>query len=328
MFDRADGSLVRVGARIRAGAQPGVRAGHTSQAIQVLAEAAGAAEDGTRARLDTERGVLAAIRGDVSEAAASGRATLANPVAPPDTRVAASVSLALALAMTGDCDGVARFLDDAYAAADAQRTHLPLPTEQIGVMHLCALCAGGRIAEAVELAAAGDADGGSYLSQPAISGDGRFVAFTSRVAFDPADTGSGGEIYLVDRERTAGPPGATCTTDFTDVSETDVHAANICRLVELEVTVGTTPTTYGPAQSVSRAEMASFLARAAELEGVEGTGFTDVDPDNVHTPNIYAVRDAGITTGVTPTTFEPDGNVRRDQMASFLVRMIDVIDAA
>lgn len=74
------------------------------------------------------------------------------------------MSLALALAMTGDCDGVARLLDDAYAAADAQRTHLPLPTEQIGVMHLCALCAGGRIAEAVELAAAGvDRSAGSAM---------------------------------------------------------------------------------------------------------------------------------------------------------------------
>ena len=176
-----------------------------------------------------------------------------------------------------------------------------------------------------------------------------------------------------------------CQLPFDDVSATSVHAANICRLVELEVTGGTTPTTYSPNQqvtraqmatfltralslpagtgeqfpdvdpssvharnilsirdagitqgradgtydpngTVTRAEMASFLARAAGLEGVDGTGFNDVDPNNVHTPNIYAVRDAEITTGTSATTYNPDGNVRRDQMASFLIRMIDFIN--
>lgn len=138
--------------------------GQPSLAIRVLAEAAEVADDATRARLDTERAVLAAIRGDFSEADASGRAILANPVASPDSRAAAYVSLALARAMTADCDGIAGLLDDAYAAADAQRTHRPLPAEQIGVMHLCALCASGRISEAVELSETGvDRTAGSAI---------------------------------------------------------------------------------------------------------------------------------------------------------------------
>jgi DNA-binding CsgD family transcriptional regulator len=125
------------------------------RATRILADAAGAADDATRARLDTERGVLAAIRGDFSDAQSSGRAILANPAASPKSRAAAYVSLALARAMTGDCDGVYALLDDAYAAARATRVELPLAAEQIGVMHLCALCASGRVIEAVELSDAG-----------------------------------------------------------------------------------------------------------------------------------------------------------------------------
>lgn len=203
---------------------------------------------------------------------------------------------------------------------------------------------------------------------------------------------AGGTLYLYREEQVLAIDGSgglaiadQCELPFTDVSITSTHGANICRLVELEITGGTTPTTYSPNQqvtraqmatflaraldlpagtgqqfpdvdassvhapnilairtagitqgradgtydpsgTVTRAEMASFLARSADLDGVNGSGFNDVDPGNVHTPNIYAVRDAEITTGVTATTFNPDGNVRRDQMASFLIRMLDFIN--
>ena len=204
--------------------------------------------------------------------------------------------------------------------------------------------------------------------------------------------GSDGTLYLHREEQLIAIDGSgglavedQCQLPFDDVSITSTHGANICRLVELEVTGGTTATTYSPSQqvtraqmatfltralglpagtgqqfpdvdpgsvhapnilairdagitqgradgtydpggTVTRAEMASFLARAAGLEGVDGTGFDDVDPTNDHTPNIYAVRDAQITTGTSASTYNPDGNVRRDQMASFLIRMIDVLD--
>jgi hypothetical protein len=122
------------------------------------------------------------------------------------------------------------------------------------------------------------------------------------------------------------PPSST--NRFPDVDPGSVHAPGINAIAEAGITLGRADGTYDPNGSVTRAEMASFLARAAQLEGVQGTGFTDVDPTNVHTPNIYAVRDAEITTGVTATTFDPDGNVTRAQMASFLIRTIEAIDGA
>ena len=123
---------------------------------------------------------------------------------------------------------------------------------------------------------------------------------------------------------------ADCELPFDDVEEhRNVHAVAICRLVQLEFTGGTTPTTYSPRDNVSRAQMASFLARALALGPIEdpdADAFPDVNPNNVHTRRIYAVRDAGITTGLTPTTFGPNTDVRRDQMASLIIRLVDYLD--
>lgn len=129
--------------------------GQPTAALQILADAMSGSDDATRARLENERGVIAAIRGDFSDAMSSGRTILADRSASPESRAVAYVSLALALAMTADCDGVRDLLDEAYAAARATQVRLPLPAEQIGVMHLCCLCASGSIAEAVELSDAG-----------------------------------------------------------------------------------------------------------------------------------------------------------------------------
>jgi len=52
--------------------------------------------------------------------------------------------------------------------------------------------------------------------------------------------------------------------------------------------------------------------------------FTDVDPDSVHAPAIAALVGAGITTGITEDTFGPSLIVRRDQMASFLARALEL----
>ena len=51
------------------------------------------------------------------------------------------------------------------------------------------------------------------------------------------------------------------------------------------------------------------------------TRFGDVGPAEVRTTGCLA--DRGITAGVTPTTYDPGGVVRRDQMTAFLSRWLD-----
>jgi hypothetical protein len=73
---------------------------------------------------------------------------------------------------------------------------------------------------------------------------------------------------------------------------------------------------------VRRDEMASFLARAFGLAAA-ASPFTDTG-GNVHEANIGAIASAEITLGCAAGRFCPSGLVRRDEMASFLARGLDL----
>lgn len=63
-----------------------------------------------------------------------------------------------------------------------------------------------------------------------------------------------------------------------------------------------------------------------DVDDTEPT-FPDVDPDSVHADSIARIAAAGVTTGRTEDAFDPAGTVFRDQMASFLIRTIDLREA-
>ncbi|MYI52661.1 MAG: S-layer homology domain-containing protein [Acidimicrobiaceae bacterium] len=78
---------------------------------------------------------------------------------------------------------------------------------------------------------------------------------------------------------------------------------------------------------MSRAEMASFLVRALDLEPADApAGFVDVDASSVHAASVEALFAAGVTAGcgTEPLRFCPDRAVSRAEMASFLVRALDL----
>ena len=99
------------------------------------------------------------------------------------------------------------------------------------------------------------------------------------------------------------------------------HEANINAVAAAGVTLGIGDQQFDPSGSVSRAQMASFLARALEIPASDSNIFTD-DDGNPHEANINAVAEAGITLGcdATGVNYCPLEGVRRDQMASFLGR--------
>jgi hypothetical protein len=120
------------------------------------------------------------------------------------------------------------------------------------------------------------------------------------------------------------PPAASA--GFTDVPQDSVHAAAIDAAVAAGIVEGRGDGTFEPDAPVRRDQMATLLARAAGLAPIPGPGFDDVDPDSVHAPRINALAAAGITQGVTPTTFAPTATVTRAQMAAFLTRTLQVTD--
>jgi 2-keto-3-deoxy-6-phosphogluconate aldolase len=66
--------------------------------------------------------------------------------------------------------------------------------------------------------------------------------------------------------------------------------------------------------------MASFLVRAFDLPAVAGNRFADVG--GVHTANINALAEAGITFGCGGDNYCPTASVTRAQMGSFLARAL------
>ena len=82
----------------------------------------------------------------------------------------------------------------------------------------------------------------------------------------------------------------------------------------------TDPLRYCPDSPVTRAQMASFLVRAFDLEEAPAAGFADVDERSVHAGAIDALAASGITAGCSadPLLFCPNNQVTRGQMASFL----------
>ena len=115
-------------------------------------------------------------------------------------------------------------------------------------------------------------------------------------------------------------------TPFVDVLESSPEAQAIACIYALGITTGTSPTTYSPGADVSRAQMASFLARLYKATTgtdapVADTPFTDVETTSSAYNDIGRIYGLGITTGTTPTTYSPGANVNRAQMASFLARL-------
>src|SRR4051812_16695038 len=104
----------------------------------------------------------------------------------------------------------------------------------------------------------------------------------------------------------------------------DVHKPSVdCAFAE-GIALGQTDGTFGPALTTTRGQMASFVVRALHAAGYtlpasKASGFTDIG-GNEHKADIEQLATIGIVHGTTPTTYSPDDPVRRDQMASFLVR--------
>ncbi|MFP3916152.1 MAG: S-layer homology domain-containing protein, partial [Actinomycetota bacterium] len=108
-----------------------------------------------------------------------------------------------------------------------------------------------------------------------------------------------------------------------------VHESDINGLAAADITRGCDPpdnTRFCPTQSVTRAQMASFVVRALELPASSDGPFRDVG-GTVHASDIDALAAAGITRGCNPPDNDlycPTQPVTRAQMASFLVRALSL----
>ena len=109
---------------------------------------------------------------------------------------------------------------------------------------------------------------------------------------------------------------------FVDVPTGAYYYDAVAWAVENGVTNGTSATTFGPDVTCTRAQMVTFLWRAAGSPEPENTvnPFTDVSASAYYYDAVLWAVGEGITNGTSATTFSPDATVTRGQTVTFLWR--------
>ena len=121
-------------------------------------------------------------------------------------------------------------------------------------------------------------------------------------------------------------PSAPRSGTFEDL-DGSVHRDSIEALAAIGVVDGTTRTRFEPRAVVSRGEFAGIVARAADHAAGAKTrtvapAFSDV-AGSPYRDGIASASALSLVSGRGDGTFDPDGDVRRDQAASMLVRLLD-----
>jgi len=127
--------------------------------------------------------------------------------------------------------------------------------------------------------------------------------------------------------------GVDCSTSqphsFVDVAVSSFAYDSIGCIYALEVTTGTSSTTYSPAGLVTREQMGAFLGRFFEtVTGMECGGahpFVDVAESSFAFDSVGCIYGLGVTTGTSSTSYAPGESVTREQMAAFLERLYNAV---
>jgi len=119
---------------------------------------------------------------------------------------------------------------------------------------------------------------------------------------------------------------ANPTAPYTDVPVNNGFVNFITRMKTLAITSGCDANNYCPDGNTTRGQMAVFIIRA--LHGGDNFPFEavpffdDVPANHPFFKWIQKMREYGITSGCTGTSYCPDSNVTRGQMAVFIVRAL------
>ncbi len=115
----------------------------------------------------------------------------------------------------------------------------------------------------------------------------------------------------------------TAATSFADVPANAYFADAVKWAVDKGITNGLSDTTFGPYESCTRAQIVTFLWRAAgSPEPKTMSSFTDVPASAYYAKAVAWAVENGITNGMTETTFAPNATCTRGQSVTFLHRVL------
>ncbi len=159
---------------------------------------------------------------------------------------------------------------------------------------------------------------GSLYDVVAISSDGSIDKMVGKcVLIDGkkfADISTGHTTTFIVTENEVNNP-------FEDVNAGDYFYMPVLWAVEKKVTGGVSANAFAPENACTRAQMVTFLHRAAGSPWASANkDFEDVAKDAYYADAVAWAVASGITTGVSEKDFDPNGQVTREQLASFIYR--------
>ncbi len=158
-----------------------------------------------------------------------------------------------------------------------------------------------------------DAKGNEIETEKVSDNKYTFTMPGSKVDITPSFTASGDSEDKTDSK---------ADISFTDVAAGAYYADAVRWAVGKGITNGTTSTTFSPNASCTRAQMVTFLWRAAgsPLPSSNSSNFTDIKSGEYYYNAVLWAVENGITTGTSATTFSPNKTVTRGQTVTFLYR--------
>ena len=115
----------------------------------------------------------------------------------------------------------------------------------------------------------------------------------------------------------------TAATSFADVPANAYFADAVKWAVDKGITNGLSDTMFGPYESCTRAQIVTFLWRAAgSPEPKTASSFSDVPASAYYAKAVAWAVENGITNGMTETMFAPDATCTRGQSVTFLHRAL------
>lgn len=120
--------------------------------------------------------------------------------------------------------------------------------------------------------------------------------------------------------RAAGSPKAAGNNPFTDLDASAYYYDAVLWAVSEGITSGTSATTFGPNDTVTRGQTVTFLYRASGSPASSGNSFADVAPDAYYANAVAWAVSEGITSGTGNNAFSPDADCTRGQIVTFMYR--------
>ena len=150
---------------------------------------------------------------------------------------------------------------------------------------------------------------------------GGITVGTSADTFSPDEGCTRAQIVTFLYRAAGEPKVGSAENPFTDVHEDDYFYNAVLWAVEKGITYGTSADKFSPHDNCTRAEIVSFLYRAAgEPKVTANASFTDVGADAFYANAVAWAVENGITYGTSTDKFSPYATCTRAQAVTFLYR--------